>query len=59
MYMYNVSESRLVLYFNIMCKKRRANNKRQRRYVRKRKKDAIRHTHRYLDVYRHSIVRKL
>lgn len=29
--MYNVSESRLVLYFNVMCKKKkkkRANNKR-------------------------------
>lgn len=23
MYMYNVSESRLVLYFNIMCKKKK------------------------------------
>lgn len=58
--MYNVSESRLVLYFNIMCKKKKEQiTKDKGGMCANEKKDAIRHTHRYLDVYRHSIVRKL
>lgn len=42
-YMYNVSESRLVLYFNVMCKKKKEQiTKDKKRYVRKKK--TIRHT---------------
>lgn len=58
--MYNVSESRLVLYFNVMCKKKKKEQitKDKKRYVRK-KKTIRRNTHRYLDVYRHSIDKKI